>query len=238
MELADVATAACKRSFLALAAVSLTFSLPASVVFWFAIAWGTPPAIVVGSIVLAAGLALAHAGCVDVVGDDWFGAKPIAAAAVRRTLKRAKGVLGLWAAGGAQVAVLLLALIVPGVLAAMAFMPAVPAMVLERIGPAQALRRATALSRLRRGAHLGALVSALALVAALLLILVQPVVVAAAIGSGRDAPVLVGMAALQLATCVLVVPLFAAVSTAAYVDARVRKEGLDLLYLLTPEAAA
>ena len=232
VELADVAAAACRRSFSVLAAVSLVFAAPTAAVFWVAVAIGGAWVIVVGSVVLAVGLMLAHAACVDVVGDDWFGAVPQAGPAVERTWHRAFAVVGLWVAGLLRVAFGTVLLVVPGVMAALALVPAVPAMVLERIGPAAAVRRAAALSAERRGAHLGALLAALALVAAALAILVQPVVVAAVVGSGRDAPALVGAAALQLAVCVLVVPLFAAVSTAAYVDGRVRKEGLDLMYLL------
>ncbi|HVF75271.1 MAG TPA: hypothetical protein VM938_09490 [Acidimicrobiales bacterium] len=238
MELADVAVAACRRSFLVLAAVALAFALPASALFWLVLAVGTPLTTVVGVVVLAIGLALAHAGCVHVVGDDWFGGTPAAAPAIRTTWRRAPAVVGLWLTGGVKVAVLTLAFVVPGVWAALGLVPAVPAMVLERISPGNAVRRAAVLSLDRRAAHLGALLAALALVVALVLILVQPVVVASVIGSGRDAPLLVGVAAAQLAVCVLVIPLFAAVSMAAYVDARIRKEALDLLYLLTPAAAA
>jgi hypothetical protein len=238
MELADVAVAACRRSFLVLAAVALAFALPASAIFWSVIAVGTPVSTFAGCVVMAVGLALAHAGCVHVVGDDWFGGTPAAGPAIRTTWRRAPAVVGLWVTGGVKVAVLSLAFVAPGVSAALGLVPAVPAMVLERISPSAAVRRAAALSLNRRGAHLGALLASLALVTALVLILVQPVVVASVIGSGRDAPLLVGLAAGQLAVCVLVVPLFAAVSMAAYVDARVRKEALDLLYLLTPAAAA
>jgi hypothetical protein len=233
IELADLATAACRRSFPVLVSVSLAFALPASLLFWLAVAAGGRAPVVIGSVVLAAGLLLAHAACVDVVGDDWFGGVPSAAGSVRRTWRRAPGVLLLWLAGLVPAVLGALLLVVPGVLVVLLLVPAVPVMVLERIRPLAAVRRAWKLSRRRTASHLGALAAALALVVALLLILVQPVLAAAVVGSGRDAPWLVAAATGQVALCVLVVPLFAGVSMAAYVDARIRKEGLDLLYLLS-----
>ena len=238
IELADLAAAACRRSFPVLTAVSLAFALPATVVFWLALAAGGGPAVVAGSVVLAAGLVLAHAGCVDVLGDDWFGAVPDAAGSIRRTARRSGAVLGLWLVAIVQVAAGLAVLVLPGVLALVSLVPAVPTMIMERIGVVATLRRVFRLCRGRRMAQAGALVFTTALVAALLLILVQPVAAAAVVGSGRDAPMLVAAASGQLALCVLIVPLFAGVSMAAYVDLRVRKEGLDLLYLLSMDGRA
>jgi hypothetical protein len=238
IELADLATAACRRSFPVLVSVSLAFALPASAVFWAALAVGSTGLIVAGSVVLAAGLLLAHAGCVDAVGDDWFGGVPSAAGSIRRTLRRAPAVLLLWLAGLVPAVLGAFLLVLPGVMVVLLLVPAVPVMVLERVRPLAAVRRAWKLSSRRTASHFGALASALALVFALLLILVQPVLAAAVVGSGRDAPWLVAAAVGQVALCVLVVPLFAGVSMAAYVDARIRKEGLDLLYLLSRVDAA
>lgn len=237
LEFADVAAHATRTSFATLAAVSLTFAVPPSLVFWLAVASGRPKAVMAAAVLVAYGLMLAHAACVDVVSDDWFGATPHVIGALKRTWHRAGPIGALWILGLVRIAIWLIAFIVPGLRAAVALTPAVPAMILERIGPRAAVKRAVLLSKNRLLAQLGALAATLALVAAGLVILVQPVVVISVVGSSRDAPMLVGAAAAQLAVCALVVPLFAAVSTAAYVDARIRKEGLDLLYLLTPAAA-
>ena len=237
LEFADVAAGAVRRSFATLAAVSLTFAVPPSAVFWLAVASGRPKAMIAAAVLVAFGLMLAHAACVDVVSDDWLGATPQTAGSLKRTWHRAGPIGALWIVGLAHMLVRAVALIVPGALAALALTPAVPAMILERVGPAAAVKRAFTLSKNRLGTHLGAIAATLALVAAALIILVQPVVIVAVVGTSRDAPLLIGAAATQLAVCVLIVPLFAAVSVAAYVDARIRKEGLDLLYLLTPAAA-
>lgn len=231
-EMADVAVWSCRQSFPVLAAASLAFTLPGSVALWGAVAVGGLRPVVVGGAVFGVGVALAHAACVEVTGDQWLRGDAVARDAVWRTLRRAPAVVLLWVVGLLKVALGLVLLVVPGILAALSLAPALPVLVLERASPLQSVRRAAQLSRDRRGAHLVSLGLLSTLTLAVLLVLVQPVAIGALVSGGRDAPVLVGLAAAQLAACVLIVPLFAALSTAAYVDARVRKEGLDLLFLL------
>ncbi|HTE61975.1 MAG TPA: hypothetical protein VK631_16600 [Solirubrobacteraceae bacterium] len=172
---------------------------------------------------------LATAVCFKAVADAYLGVEPEWRRSLRFAVRRLGGLLGVAIVGGILVALATIALIVPGIWLFVSFSVAVPAMLLERIGPIDALRRSFRLVRGRWRSTAGVLVVGyllIGIIGALVsgVIMIVPSVVA-------ENNTLVGaLGAVVGGTVgsVLTTPYSAAVVTLLYFDLRVRKEGLDL----------
>jgi hypothetical protein len=172
---------------------------------------------------------LATAVCFKAVADAYLGVEPEWRRSLRFAVRRLGGLCGVAAAGGLLVALGLVALIVPGVWLFVMYSVAVPALLLERIGPLQALRRSFRLVRGRWWATAGVLLVGYLLIGILgtmvtAIVLIIPTVVA------EDNTLAGALGAVVGGTLgsVLTTPYSAAVVALLYFDLRVRKEGLDL----------
>ena len=90
---------------------------------------------------------LATAVCFKAVADAYLGVEPEWRRSLRFAVRRLGGLLGVALVGGLLVALATLALILPGIWLFVMFSVAVPALLLERIGPVAALRRSYRLVR-------------------------------------------------------------------------------------------
>ena len=167
---------------------------------------------------VVAGLATAYTGA-QALGRDGRGA------VAERLAGRWAVLLGIAVIVGALVAVGLMVLIVPGVIAYVMLVLAGPAAVMERGSVGESLRRSVALSRGHRGRILGAV--------AITMIIgtVVNAVVAALVGGFAGAAGSAGAFLLSELVAVLVGGVFAgwtgAVVAVLYVDVRIRTEHLD-----------
>jgi hypothetical protein len=172
---------------------------------------------------------LATAVCFKAVADAYLGVEPDWRRSLRFAVRRLGGLLGVAILGGLLVALATIALIVPGIWLFVMYSVAVPALLLERIGPVAALRRSFRLVRRRWWSTAGALLVGyllIGIIGALVsgVIMVIPNVVA------EDNTLAAALGAVVGGTVgsVLTTPYSAAVVTLLYFDLRVRKEGLDL----------
>ena len=101
---------------------------------------------------------LATAVCFKAVADAYLGVEPAWRRSLRFAVGRLGGLFGVAVIGGVLVALATLALIVPGIWLFVMFSVAVPALLLERIGPVHALRRSFRLVRGRWWPTAGVLV--------------------------------------------------------------------------------
>ena len=163
------------------------------------------------------------------MADAYLGSEPDWRRSLGFAVRRLPGLVGLALAGGLILVLAFVALIVPGIWLAVAFSVSVPALLLERGGPVQALRRSFRLVRGRWWPTAGALIVGYLLIAILgaivqAVVLILPSVLAGGnTVAGAFADVVGGTLGAAITT-----PYTAAVVTLLYFDLRVRKEGLDL----------
>jgi hypothetical protein len=172
---------------------------------------------------------LATAVCFKAVADAYLGATPDWRRSLRFAVRRLGGLLGVGVLGGLLVALGFLAVIIPGIWLAVAFAVAVPALLLERVGPVAALRRSFRLVRKRWWPTAGVLVVGYLLIG-IIGALVQGVVmiVPSLLADGNTFVGALGSVVGGTLGSALTTPYSAAVVTLVYFDLRVRKEGLDL----------
>lgn len=149
--------------------------------------------------------------------------------AVRATWRTLPSLLAFTLLGGALVGLGLLGLLVLALPIAAAVAMGWVAMVLEGCGPGEAITRGFRISLRHRGRIVGAVLVALGLTAALAAIGAQAGWLVAALGDGGTAAAVLVLTALVVAAAGFGLPVVVAVLVAAYVDCRVRNEGLDLL---------
>jgi hypothetical protein len=172
---------------------------------------------------------LATAVCFKAVADAYLGVEPDWRRSLRFAVRRLGGLFGVAIVGGLLVALATLALIVPGIWLFVMYSVAVPALLLERIGPIQALRRSFRLVKGRWWPTAGVLVVGYLLIGILgalvtgVVMLVPAVVAEDNTLAGALGAVVGGTLGSMLTT-----PYSAAVVALLYFDLRVRKEGLDL----------
>jgi hypothetical protein len=172
---------------------------------------------------------LATAVCFKAVADAYLGVEPEWRRSLRFAVRRLGGLLGVALVGGLLVALATLALIVPGIWLFVMYSVAVPALLLERIGPVQALRRSFRLVRGRWWPTAGALVVGYLLISILgALVTAVIMVIPAVVAEDNTLAGAVGAVVGGTVGSVLTTPYSAAVVTLLYFDLRVRKEGLDL----------
>jgi hypothetical protein len=172
---------------------------------------------------------LATAVCFKAVADAYLGVEPDWRRSLRFAVRRLGGLVGVTVIGGLLVALGTVALIVPGIWLFVSYSVAVPALLLERIGPWKALRRSFRLVRGRWWPTAGVLVVGYLLIGiigalATAVIMLVPALVA------EDNTLVGAFGAVVGGTVgsVLTTPYSAAVVALLYFDLRVRKEGLDL----------
>jgi len=116
-----------------------------------------------------------------------------------------------------------LALVVPGILVMPLLMVTSPVIAIEHLGPWTAMRRSLRLSKSRYGSMLGA---------ALLIAVIDVVLTTALGGVGLALSLLpygwIADVVCQAASSLVTVPFVAGATTLAYLDLRIRTEGLDL----------
>jgi hypothetical protein len=172
---------------------------------------------------------LATAVCFKAVADAYLGVEPDWRRSLRFAVRRLGGLFGVALAGGVLVALATVALIVPGIWLFVMYSVAVPALLLERIGPLKALRRSFRLVRGRWWPTAGALLVGYLLISILgALVTAVIMVVPAVVAENNTLAGAVGAVVGGTVGSVLTTPYSAAVVTLLYFDLRVRKEGLDL----------
>ncbi len=172
---------------------------------------------------------LATAVCFKAVADAYLGVEPDWRRSLRFAVRRLGGLFVLAFAFALAVAIASIALLLPGIWLAVAFSVAVPALLLERIGPFAALGRSFRLVRGRWWATFGALLVGYLLVG-ILGAIVQGIVmvVPSVIAEGNTLVGAISSVIGGTLGAVLTTPYSAAVIALVYFDLRVRKEGLDL----------
>jgi hypothetical protein len=212
--------------------------------------------VVLGSVLLAVGAvlvaAVAQGGIAGIAGASMLGHPVSLGQAIRLTLRRAPALIAAWilahllefapvlagglllVAGGVSESV---PLIVGGVVVVLAgfvavpflmalFVPTIPIVAIEGVGPVTAVKRAVGLVRARYWPVLG-----IALLSGLVALVVSGVFTSGPnVVSGffsLDVQLIVGAAAGTVAGLVTT-PFIALVATLIYMDLRVRREGLDL----------
>jgi hypothetical protein len=185
----------------------------------------------VGLLINALAGKLAQGACFRAVADAYLGDPIGARSSLRYALRRLPALVGVSILGTLLASIGLIFCIVPGVYLWVAFFVAVPALLVEGVGPIKALGRSRRLVRGRWWPMFG-----VAIVGYFLVFLVSSVVSGlvlgvAAVGSRGT---VVGFVLATLSTTVgsmLTTPAVAAFATVAYIDLRVRHEGFDLLLL-------
>ena len=185
----------------------------------------------VGLLINALAGKLAQGACFRAVADAYLGDPISSRSSLRYALRRMPALVGVSILGTLLASLGLIFCIVPGVYLWVAFFVAVPALLVEGVGPIKALGRSRRLVKGRWWPMCG-----VALVGYFLVFLVSGVVSGlvlgvAAVGSRGT---VVGFVLATLSTTVgsmLTTPAVAAFATVAYIDLRVRHEGFDLLLL-------
>jgi hypothetical protein len=172
---------------------------------------------------------LATAVCFKAVADAYLGVEPEWRRSLRFAVRRLGGLCGVAIVGGILVALATVALIVPGVWLFVSYAVAVPALLLERVGPINALRRSFRLVRGRWWPTAGTLLVGYLLIGILgALVTAVIMVVPSLVAEGNTLVGALGAVVGGTVGSVLTTPYSAAVVTLLYFDLRVRKEGLDL----------
>jgi hypothetical protein len=174
----------------------------------------------------------AQAGCFRAVADAYLGEDVSWRASLRYALRRLAAVIALSLLTSIFIGLGFVACVIPGIYLWAAFFVAVPALLVEGVGPMRALRRSRELVRGRWWGTFGVALIGGALVAVVGAALAG-VLLGVAFASPRQNTV-VGFILTVLATTVsamLTTPAAAAFATVLYIDLRVRKEGFDLLLL-------
>jgi hypothetical protein len=172
---------------------------------------------------------LATATCFKAVADAYLGVTPDWRRSLRFAARRLLGLIGLAIVGALAVTLGTIALVVPGIWLFVSYAVAVPALLLERIGPLAALGRSFRLVKGRWWATFGALLVGY-LLASIVGAIVQSALtlVPSLLADGNTVALAFGAAVGGTLGAMIATPYSAAVVALLYFDLRVRKEGLDL----------
>jgi hypothetical protein len=172
---------------------------------------------------------LATAVCFKAVADAYLGVEPEWRRSLLFAVRRLGGLIGVAVLGGLLVGLATLALIVPGIWLFVMYSVAVPALLLERIGPVRALRRSFRLVRGRWWQTAGVLLVGYLLIGILGALVTGIVMIVPSVAAeGNTLAGALGAIVGGTLGSVLTTPYSAAVVALLYFDLRVRKEGLDL----------
>jgi hypothetical protein len=175
---------------------------------------------------------LATATCFKAVADAYLGVEPDWRRSLKFAARRLPALVGLAIVGFLAVTLATVLLILPGIWLFVRYAVAVPALLLERIGPVAALGRSFRLVKGRWWATFGALLVGYML-ASIVGAIVQSVLVLvpSLLADGNTVALAFGSAVGGTVGAVITTPYSAAVVALLYFDLRVRKEGLDLQLL-------
>jgi len=185
----------------------------------------------VGLLINALAGKLAQGACFRAVADAYLGDPISARSSLRYALRRLPALVGVSILGTLLASLGLVFCIVPGVYLWVAFFVAVPALLVEGVGPIKALGRSRRLVKGRWWPTFGVAVVGYFLVFFVSGAISALVLGVSAIGSRGTA---VGFVLATLSATIgsmLTTPAVAAFATVAYIDLRVRHEGFDLLLL-------
>ncbi len=175
---------------------------------------------------------LAQAGCFRAIASAYLGEEARAGSSLRYAVRRLPALIVLTITSGLLTAIGFVFCIVPGVYLWGAFYVAVPALLVEGVGPFRALGRSRRLVKGRWWSTFGVAIVGFLLVAIISAALTGLLVGLAFANPPRNTAT--GFILNTLASTVgsmLTTPAAAAFATVLYIDLRVRKEGFDLLLL-------
>jgi hypothetical protein len=179
-------------------------------------------------VLLFVSFTIAFVACFKAVSDAWLGSTPEVGRSLRFALRRAfsAGLLGLIA--GVIVCIGLVLCIAPGIWIGVAWCLCLPALLFEKIGPLEALKRSFSLIKGRWWASF-----LLFVVGYLLVSIIGGVIQLGLEGIAKaatDSTVVLAIAEVigSTVSSAVTYPYLAAVLTILYFDQRVRKEGFDL----------
>ena len=194
---------------------------------------GEEAAFIVGQLIVlvltVVSVLLATAACFKAVADAYLGTEPDWRRSLRFGARRLAALVGLAIVGGLLLLIAFILLVIPAIWLGVAISVAVPALLLERIGPLAAVRRSMRLVRGRWWSTAGALVVGYLMITILGLIAQYTVMlVPALLTDGNNLAIALGAVVGGTLGAAITTPYSAAIVTLLYFDLRVRKEGLDL----------
>ena len=175
---------------------------------------------------------IATAACFKAVADAYLGVQPEWKHSLKFGARRLPALVGVAILGGLAVLGMTLLLIVPGIWLFVMYAVAVPALLLERVGPVEGLKRSFRLVKGRWWATFGVLLVS-TILAGIVGALVQSVItiVPSLVADGNTPALAFASAVGGTVGAMITTPYSAAVIALLYFDLRVRKEGLDLQLL-------
>jgi len=173
---------------------------------------------------------LATAVCFKAVSDAYLGERPAVGPSLRFVGRRLPAVAWVTLLFYVGLIPAFILLFVPGIWLGIAWIVAVPALLLEGCRGSKALRRSFRLVRGRWWPTFGALAVGYVLASVVSAILVEVLILPFGFSATTDAAVIANELAMAVAA-VLVTPFTAALTAVIYYDLRVRKEGFDVTLL-------
>lgn len=180
---------------------------------------------------------LSQGGTVSAVADLYLGRTPTIGASFQKVRRDLGTLFGVAMLNGLVVLVGFVLLIIPGIYMLCRLMIAVPAAVLENLGPRSSLDRSFALTKGSAGRAFLILLLYFVLLFTFLGLSQVPATMGLAAARGNPAMVRFWLAMMQVLSFiggVLINPVLTIATSALYFDLRVRKEALDLQVLLNP----
>jgi len=180
---------------------------------------------------------LAQGATVSAVADLYLGRTPTIGESFRKVRRDLGTLFGVAILNGLVVAVGFILLIIPGIYLTCRLMIAVPAAVLENLGPRSSLERSMALTKDAAGRAFAIFLLYLVLLLAFAFLIQVPVSIALVAVRGNPAMfrLMQGVADVSNALgTTLITPVFTIAASAFYFDLRVRKEAFDLQMMMNP----
>jgi hypothetical protein len=203
----------------------------------------TGASIVVGFatlIVLSIAYLLSQGATVSAVAELYLGRTPAIGESFRKVRGDLGTLYGVALLNGLVVLVGLILLVIPGIYLLCRLMIAVPAAVLENLGPRSSLERSMALTKDAAGRAFLIFLLYIVLVFALAFLFQMPISFALVAARGNPAMLRVVVAVanvLNALSTTLVIPVFTIAASAFYFDLRIRKEAFDLQMMMNPGGA-
>jgi hypothetical protein len=191
----------------------------------------------VGVIVYFVALLFAHGATVYAVSDLYLGRSTSIGASLRRMKGQAGILFGVLMLNGLAILVGFILLIIPGFYVACRLITAVPAALLEQLGPSESLSRSFALTKDNAGRAFVIYFLYFALFYGFFLLLVGPFLFAMALSVRNPGMLRTWQALSQFGSffaTTLVTPFFTIATAVFYYDLRVRKEAFDLQMMMNP----
>lgn len=195
----------------------------------------------IGIVVYLVTYLLAQGATVSAVSELYLGRSTTIGESLRKSRAELGVLFGVSMLNGLVTLIGFVLLIIPGVYLACRLLIAVPAAMIENLGPRESLERSFALTKGSAGRSFMILVVYFIILIALMSLLTGPIGVASAATRGN--PELARLWALlmpvsQSVVTVIVTPILLIALSVFYFDLRVRKEAFDLQMMLNPSSSA